>query len=304
MIDKKAVDLENMKALKAALDKRYITDITGAVRFDEEQTLTEEQKLQARKNISAAAEEQALKNMYNLGAYDTFTDNGDGTATITRKTGYGDSVTEQTETATSYTEEVILDQPIHTLDVSGEQFVRDEWEKGLNLFNIDEANLSVTNNCSATKDDNGNITIVKTGSDPYINDLFHFYATSTKYTVSARSSKDMQIFVNINGTYSSSQIIPTPVFTFNCNIGDSIYLRLDGNDESSGNTQTFSDIMLVEGDHAYPYQPYNGKIVHENRVPLYFSDNNTSPASIFGGDWTPLGSFSSGGNTIYVWKKA
>ena len=37
---------------------------------------------------------------------------------------------------------------------------------------------------------------------------------------------------------------------------------------------------------------------------LYFSDNNTSPASIFGGDWTSLGSFSSGGNTIYVWKKS
>ncbi len=63
-----------------------VTD-TGAVHFTE-QTLTDEQKLQARKNISAAAEEQALKNMYNLGAYDTFTDNGDGTATITRKTGY------------------------------------------------------------------------------------------------------------------------------------------------------------------------------------------------------------------------
>ena len=53
-----------------------VTD-TGAVRFDEEQTLTDEQKLQARKNISAASEdqvltakEQALKNMYNIGVYD------------------------------------------------------------------------------------------------------------------------------------------------------------------------------------------------------------------------------------------
>ena len=327
----------------------------NAVHFTS-QTLTDEQKLQARKNISAAAEEQALKNMYNLGAYDTFTDNGDGTATITRKTytvldyasldwyfgattgeggdafycdfkgvfddsnltnfiisntskinigngnanyttritnggglqivlptsltngsadvlrnylNEGGNIIAQIPLATSYTEEVILDQPIHTLDVNGEQFVRDEWEKGLNLFNIDEANLSVTNDCSATKDDNGNITIVKTGSDPYINDLFHFYATSAKYTVSARSSKDMQIFVNINGTYSSSQNIPTPVFTFSCNIGDSIYLRLDGNDESSGSSQTFSEIMLVEGDHAYPYQPYNGKIVHEKELENY-----------------------------------
>lgn len=292
------------------------------------------------------------KNVYNMGAFDTVTSNGDGTATITRKTytvldyasldwyyaqslggisevyyvhfegifdktntanmlisnnskihvqegnedyttrlcdvglqiiipktiangdvdvmkawlNEGGNIIAQIPLVTSYTENIIAETPINTLDVNGEQFVRNEWEKGLNLFNIDEANLSVTNNCSATKDENGNITIVKTGDDPYINDLFHFYATSTKYTVSARSNKNMQIFVNINGTYSNSQNIPTPVFTFNCNIGDSIYLRLDGNDESSGNTQTFSDIMLVEGSHAYPYQPYNGAIVHEKQL--------------------------------------
>lgn len=33
-------------------------------------------------------EENSAKNLYNLGAYDTFVSNGDGTVTITRKTGY------------------------------------------------------------------------------------------------------------------------------------------------------------------------------------------------------------------------
>ena len=64
------------------------------------QTLTSEQQAQARSNIGAQASgNYALqdgtytnlntpKTLYNLGAYDTFTSNGDGTATITRKTGY------------------------------------------------------------------------------------------------------------------------------------------------------------------------------------------------------------------------
>lgn len=63
------------------------------------QTLTSEQQAQARSNIGAQASgNYALqdgtypnlntpKTLYNLGAYDTYTSNGDGTATITRKTG-------------------------------------------------------------------------------------------------------------------------------------------------------------------------------------------------------------------------
>ena len=392
--DVTATELGYLDGVKSNIQEQLdnISSGTGFVSTSP-QTLTDEQKLQARKNISAAAEEQALKNMYNLGAYDTYVDNGDGTVTVTRKTeyinpqeyfsnwytasswsmlSYADykifvinnfnkdnpsyrtgksnyfnilsnifgntyigscswidypdgtvrlnfntgmeyaSVDEwlswlrshedfafQFEAETSYTEKVILDQPIHTLDVNGEQFVRNEWEKGLNLFNIDEANLSVTHDCSATKDDNGNITIVKTGSDPYINDLFHFYATSTKYTVSARSSKSMQIFVNINGTYHSSQDGLTPVFTFNCNIGDSIYLRLDGNAESSGSTQTFSNIMLVEGDHAYPYQPYNGVIVHEKQLDDALEDYLPLTGGTINGTINATGQVQEAGQRVY-----
>ena len=163
------------------------------------------------------------KSIYNLGAYDTFVDNGDGTATITRKTGYtvldgsddekwgpGDSffrwlnwsvdigavqntlynlpglkanfptyswgelqtlnegisnyyhlrvkiasieassnnleafkqylsqhpIYIQYETETSYTETVIDNQPLATLDKNGEQWLRIEWEKTVNYGHI------------------------------------------------------------------------------------------------------------------------------------------------------------------------
>ena len=206
------------------------------------QTLTSEQQAQARSNIGAQASgNYALqdgtypnlntpKTLYNLGAYDTYTSNGDGTATITRKTGYiainaedctsrdqssvsgnyccytsikpqnvggvfgatigvssngytvqnnninftpnlgigitnvngadnvvirNDSFTDvsqyraicpiyvQFELATSYTENVIENQPLNTLPQDGEQWVRSEWEKGINLIDYASRKLNV-----------------------------------------------------------------------------------------------------------------------------------------------------------------
>ena len=389
-----------------------VTD-TGSVRFDEEQTLTDEQKLQARKNISAAAEEQALKSMYNLGAYDTFTDNGDGTATITRKTGYlyldgSDDETysvwgtdgaftldrrntnfvgvdyqqkshavanvlvlsreaqdgstqkcvsmaqmaEQTksgrflfiktvdsslttvdlfrsylsnapiyvqyETQTSYTEEVILDQPIHTLDVNGEQFVRDEWEKGLNILNVnggsgasggwtwtwDAENQAYVFNGSGLAD---NVYL----STP-LSDIPAGTYTAVAKVISGNCANSYIRFGFGNSEAGKYTLQDCPssageahiTASFSGNGNDFCILSPIRNAQNAVATNYKVCFALYKGDHAYPYQPYNGKIVHESRVPLYFSDNNTSPASIFGGDWTSLGSFSSGGNTIYVWKKA
>ena len=238
----------------------------NAVHFTE-QTLTDEQKLQARKNISAAAEEQALKNMYNLGAYDTFTDNGDGTATITRKTKYGDSITEQTEAETSYTEEVILDQPIHTPDVNGEQFVRDEWEKGLNLFNINDKNARSV--FGATYSVSGNYLTVNRGEESYSRVSFLIDTIGGKnYFFSANSNTDAH-FVVMDGTTDTGTIIwDNETFTSKINasfvaLSNKTQLLFYGYPISP---TVYSDIMLVEGDHAYPYQPYNGAIVHEKEL--------------------------------------
>lgn len=311
------------------------------------QTLTSEQQAQARSNIGAQASgNYALqdgtypnlntpKTLYNLGAYDTYTSNGDGTATITRKTGYKtldastigywyttlpgnqtlfsidgqvddaatpsnsatclaasirpwtandiygndtqaiainvskridiriagittvDALNEylsanpvyiQYELATSYTENVIENQPLNTLPQDGEQWVREEWEKGLNLFNKDDvirgyAVSDVDGTIFASADDSAsgfipikpNTRYIYTPSDA-AHRWFAFY-DSNKQHISGLSGDDAADFVS-----------PSNV----------AYVRL---------TVPISNLdttMFVEGSHPYPYQPYNGEIVRSS----------------------------------------
>ena len=350
------------------------------------QGLSDSQKSQARKNIGAD------KSLYNLGAYDTYVDNGDGTATITRKTGYykvpienfvsdgtslhvfqqyidipnadssygnedgynhnaasntyklgnynaddtfyisGDNYLRvkdtryssasalisaladvggmfiQYELVTSYTEDVILDQPIHTLDVNGEQFVRDEWEKTLNLYNHNEVS-DFSGNMNENNFGEGTINVDWEGTTSYGTINFNAKNGATFSCILDSASAGSWAF-NMSWLYqdgtseeltTNQQIGTSGRFTFSSAAKEVIGIRITVNLSWSA-----SNVMINEGSHAYPYQPYNGAIVHEIRTPLYFSTDNVSPASIdqIGGNWTSLGSFMVGSNTIYAWKKA
>ena len=350
------------------------------------QGLSDSQKSQARKNIGAD------KSLYNLGAYDTYVDNGDGTATITRKTGYykvpienfvsdgtslhvfqqyidipnayssygnedgynhnaasntyklgnynaddtfyisGDNYLRvkdtryssasalisaladvggmfiQYELVTSYTEDVILDQPIHTLDVNGEQFVRDEWEKTLNLYNHNEVS-DFSGNMNENNFGEGTINVDWKGTTSYGTINFNAKNGATFSCILDSASAGWWAF-NMSWLYqdgtsenltTNKQIGTSGRFTFSSAAKEVIGIRITVNLSWSA-----SNVMINEGSHAYPYQPYNGAIVHEIRTPLYFSTDNVSPASIdqIGGNWTSLGSFMVGSNTIYAWKKA
>lgn len=350
------------------------------------QGLSDSQKSQARKNIGAD------KSLYNLGAYDTYVDNGDGTATITRKTGYykvpienfvsdgtslhvfqqyidipnayssygnedgynhnaasntyklgnynaddtfyisGDNYLRvkdtryssasalisaladvggmfiQYELVTSYTEDVILDQPIHTLDVNGEQFVRDEWEKTLNLYNHNEVS-DFSGNMNENNFGEGTINVDWKGTTSYGTINFNAKNGATFSCILDSASAGWWAF-NMSWLYqdgtsenltTNQQIGTSGRFTFSSAAKGVIGIRITVNLSWSA-----SNVMINEGSHAYPYQPYNGAIVHEIRTPLYFSTDNVSPASIdqIGGNWTSLGSFMVGSNTIYAWKKA
>ena len=340
------------------------------------QGLSNSQKSQARENIGAAsvAEMNAGddKSYYNLGAYDTYVDNGDGTVTVTRKTGiynvpinsfvldanncfqqnitlpntdkyfivdsdpesgsehatsniyplgkwgrddtfyispdnwlrvFDNSYSKDAtglaqfkasleaaggmyilyETDTSYQKKLPANVPLNTLDVNGEQFVRDEWEKALNLLDDSEGTLSSQGTAKYFE------------LSPYceIGKAYTIttYSSANSYGELRRSDESVVSYTNNNqnGSYS---------LTFTMVEGYKFNLYFTG----AGSWT----IMLNEGSHAYPYQPYNGAIVHEIRTPLYFSTDNVSPASIdqIGGNWTSLGSFMVGSNTIYAWKKA
>lgn len=311
---------------------------------------------------------KATTSLYNLGAFDTYVDNGDGTVTVTRKTGYykidgnftvgltwyeypnlvsvkipnveyetdlvasiitvfdvwndGNpqydyamadhtnsnvgvrvvvknatsmqefrnyvsqnpiSVEYELQTSEQYTEKLPANVPLNTLDANMSDIVRDEVEKTLNLADISKQ-----------------ITI-NSGTEQWVSYTIALKAGT--YTISSSNIPDGIICqISINGNFVW---VTNTYYIFTINNDLSVSVRF-GNNQVSQNTTFTPTVMLNEGDHAYPYQPYNGAIVHEIRTPLYFSTDNVSPASIdqIGGNWTSLGSFMVGSNTIYAWKKA
>lgn len=181
------------------------------------------------------------KNLYNLGAYDTFVDNGDETATITRKTGYEGS--NQYELSTSYTEEVILKQPLLNLPQDGTEWLRDEWEKGLNLCISYETGF-------------------------YSLEVYAYLEPNTIYTIKGSSSNSAVTLpkLSINGTtyweddYSNFLTIGFS-FTTKSDITKGKYLISFG--VNTADTSDISNIMLTKGSHSFPYKPYNGQLIRQ-----------------------------------------
>lgn len=312
------------------------------------------------------------KNLYNLGAFDTVVSNGNGTATITRRTGYlnakeltnmswlpgsististlnfytplptgakreiaysnlfkgyatvGNDFKEggpniyvsagenlniypavalnsvdefkqwlssnefsiQFELAESYTETVIENQPIHTLPQDGEQWVRKEWGKGLNLI-----------------DGGGNL---KSGTIYY--DRPHALNNPGTYTiqintqnrngavvVSVRRRTDNAYIREINADVAQSKTFDWTIEDINNDHVIDIY---------SASTVGTYQIMLNEGSHPYPYQPYNGGIVREKELSgIQLFPENINPAQTIGGDWLDLGVVTVGDATLHAYQK-
>lgn len=292
------------------------------------------------------------KSLYNLGAYDTYVDNGDGTVTVTRKTGrydvpinnfvvsgdyfeqvislpngdpsygtdtgynsnatsnvyklgfYGlddsfyistdswlrvfdSSYTNDTtglaqfkaaiesaggmyilyETTTSFTEKLPDNVSINTLDANMSGIVRDEVEKTLNLFNIEDKNARSV--LGATYAISGNNLTVTRGSADYSRISYQIKTISgNSYFISAHADVAARVVV-MDGTSDDGTILfdneSSPSREINVEfvaISDSSQLLFYAYPTSP---TTFSKIMLNKGSHAYPYQPYNGAIVHEKQ---------------------------------------
>lgn len=194
----------------------------------------------------------------------------------------------QVKLATSYTEQVIANQPLNTLDQNGSQWLRNEWEKGLNLFDeqwevgsIDTSTgaLAINNNYYRSK----NYITIKPNTTYYFNCIGYddniftfFYDASYGY-------------ISYNSFYGRGVLsIPTNArFMKFVNVSRNTYQN---------------NIMLVEGDHAYPYQAYNGAIVRESEIHLSFTTDNNPPTT--NATWELLGTFLVSTYTIYVWRKA
>ena len=178
----------------------------------------------------------------------------------------------QYKLATAYTEQVIEDRPLNTLDQSGSLWVREEWEKGLNLGSFLDrtgrwwvtTQQDLTNFINQLPNGTYNIsadfTPLSIDSGYNIGDCFFWLqVTGGQYTGDG-------VHTQINGFTSLNQTLRGSL-TFTKENYTNYSFRLWGFGNHSGGNHgqgKASNIMLVEGSHAYTYKEYNGKLA---RIP-------------------------------------
>lgn len=170
---------------------------------------------------------------------------------------YGD-VYIQYKLATSYTEKVIENQPLNTLDQAGSNWLRDEYLKQENLMN-----KSILTNVSS--------------NNSFIANNVDFTLPAGTYTISTIDTALLSCniaFFDSGGntiiTINDMGINAAKTFTLTSIAAKmTIYASI-----VSGTTN--GDIMLNEGSHPYPYQEYNGAIVHKKDLPEKYNPSGSS----------------------------
>lgn len=246
---------------------------------------------------NAETAENSPKSLYNLGAFDTYVDNGDGTVTVTRN-----------RDGATYTETLPADVPLNTLDQHMSDIVRDEVEKTLNLANPWSTGGGFAGVYYTISENGAFLGTANEDTRPWNYSHANIYMVlqpgtyTASVTFSGTLARDRGCMIFTEAGTELCNLFPPTQYEQSFTLSQETSIGIEVKCFDGG----IAEFMLNEGDHAYPYQPYNGAIVHEIRTPLYFSTDNVSPASIdqIGGNWTSLGSFMVGSNTIYAWKKA
>ena len=167
----------------------------------------------------------------------------------------------QYKLTTTYTEEIIEGQPLITLDQQGSQWLRDEWEKGLNVFDIDTATIGNGYDYTATASD-----WVKAIDIPV--------EPNTTYTASSIISRYAFNHGNIVADYNKNTIT-----TGSDTITLSLFMYVG---DYSGTARTwFSNYMLNKGSIAYPYQAYNYSGHIENEQGRYLIEKEEEARNLF-----------------------
>lgn len=170
----------------------------------------------------------------------------------------------QYELANSYTENVIEGQPLITLDKQGSQWLREEWEKGINLgdFNDREGNywVSIQNDITdfinslpvGTYRISADITPLELADGYSISDCFTWIqVTGGQYIGDGVLA--LTYYDSLNQTKRSELLFTKQNYT---NYG--FYLWGIGNHNGGNHGKIkVSNIMITKGEGIYPYQPYN-----------------------------------------------
>lgn len=164
--------------------------------------------------------------------------------------------------ATPYTEKIITGVPQITLDKQGCEWLRSEWEKGLNLWNKYQGNMNEGANKASIKSNTDNKVIISVTSDkdPYIFAKQLVNLPSGIYTLSYnRSIGGSGTYAKVDGKYLvfSTTAEGMAYLTFTINSTTTIGIRLGGDISGNNADTTYTNFMLVKGSVPYPYQPYN-----------------------------------------------
>ena len=169
--------------------------------------------------------------------------------------------------SSTYTEKVLKNRPLSTLDQNGENWLRGEYEKQLNLLDVHNAFSFV--NASASSDNtivfstpnnsSGDIKVQLYNNGTFVRSLANRIVTSGFLSRSfTKLDTFNEIWMSFSGNsqdgfarYKISGLETGATYSISMNITYS----------STGSS--LAQVMLNEGDHALPYQPYNGKVMHE-----------------------------------------
>lgn len=192
------------------------------------------------------------------------------------------------ETSTSYTETVIKNQPLNTLDQKGSQWVQDEYEKTTNLFNISDNNLILGVNPNSVSYTITDDIITFNISDTTISELYFGFANSTMKNTNKQAVikfigiEEGELFLYKNGVGNIGDLANGVVFN-ECKdfVVNSTYW-ISTYPSSVKSSYSFK-IMVNYGTTAEPYQPYNGSVVHEKSITPVLLWENGSPNSSYGG---------------------
>ena len=173
----------------------------------------------------------------------------------------------QYKLATYYTEKVIKNQSLNTLDQQGSQWVRNEWEKTMQLWNEHWENGYYKDGTGEKISDNNYIRSadkigVKSGGTYSISApvLINVYGFNNETYVGMLTNTAGQ------SSWTSGQII------IPSNVNQIVF-----NTANTGTTSYSGGIMVNEGGHAYPYVPYatfNGFLKEEYNKTLNLFDMN------------------------------
>nr|DAG18771.1 MAG TPA: tail fiber protein [Caudoviricetes sp.] len=162
--------------------------------------------------------------------------------------------------ATPYTETIITGVPQITLDKQGCEWLRSEWEKGLNLLEIEDVGSTTLNGITYSIS-NGVVTLngtptanldivlgtINLEQGNYTYRSFATLINGSLMTLATDINGNMDLLQQSNDIDYVSQVLTNDIYTFKLRISTSCPTL----------TNVTVKPMLVKGSVPYPYQPYN-----------------------------------------------